>query len=152
MKVFIYWANSPPSPVIGSYVVTVSYCHTSYTFNKVYPICTAFCNSTDTPKCLRELDRQLNDYMLIDSQFLHTFCTIQTSTFYLYEMVVVECVILWEVILYILYQALKFIHVHTEFPQVSVQLACKLNVLHLPRIVLLEESVGNSENNFIRVP
>ena len=23
------------------------------------------------PKCLREIDRQLNDYILIDSQFLH---------------------------------------------------------------------------------
>ena len=51
------------------------------------------------PKCLREINRQLNYYILIDSQFRHTLCTIQTSTFYLYEMVVVECVILWEVIL-----------------------------------------------------
>ena len=73
--------------------------------------------------CLREIDRQLNDYMLIDSQLPHTFCTIQTSTFYLYEMVVVECAFLWGVVLY------TFTHFITD---VSVQLAYKQNVSHLP--------------------
>ena len=74
MKVFIYLATSPPSPVLGSYFVIVSYRHTSYTFNNVYPICTAFYNSTDTQ--VHEKDRSPTEWLHIhwfsvSAHFLH---------------------------------------------------------------------------------
>ena len=71
--VFIYCANCPPSPVLVSYLVIVSYCHTSYTFNKVYPICTAFWNSTDTQVPERSIVNWMVTYYLIlsSAHFLH---------------------------------------------------------------------------------
>ena len=101
MKVYIYCANSPPSPVLGSYCV-LYHIATPRTPSAKYIQPALLFEIQQILKCLREIDRQVNDSIVIDSQFRHTFCTIQTSTFYSYEMVVVECVILWDVILYTL--------------------------------------------------
>ena len=90
-EMIIYCANSPPSPVHGSYFVIVSYCHTSHTFNNVYPSCTAFWNSTDTQ--VPERDRSPTEWLHIDwfsvsARFLHNT---NINFIYLYEIFFLSC-------------------------------------------------------------
>ena len=75
MKVSIYCAKSPPSSVLGLYLVIVSY-GTPHTPSTMYiqSALRAFCNSTDTQ--VPERDRSPTDYLHIDwfsvsAQFLH---------------------------------------------------------------------------------